>query len=291
MKIIITGSNGQLGNEMRVLATKNNQHNFIFTDVAELDITDENAVSEFLKSQQADFLVNCAAYTDVNKAESDTEKARLINAIAPSILAKNCQKYNTKFIHISTDYVFDGKTYTPYQEIDKTSPESAYGLTKLDGEHAIISVSENYVIIRTAWLYSSFGKNFVKTMATLGKSKQEINVVFDQIGTPTYAADLASAIMEIINKTEQNPENFKSGIYHFSNEGVCSWYDFTIAIMQQFNLNCKINPIHTSEYPTQAKRPAYSVLDKTKIKTEYGISIPHWYESLKKCVQLLKEEK
>lgn len=290
MKIIITGSNGQLGNEMRVLSEKNNQHSFIFTDVAELDITNENAVADFLEKNKADFLVNCAAYTDVNKAETDIEKARLINGIAPGILAKNCEKYNTKFIHISTDYVFDGKTYTPYQETDKPSPESAYGLTKLDGENAITEVSDNYVIIRTAWLYSSFGKNFVKTMVTLGKTKSEINVVFDQIGTPTYAADLANAILTIINKTDENPENFKPGIYHFSNEGVCSWYDFTSAIMQIFNLNCNVKPIHTSEYPTPAKRPAFSLLDKTKIKQTYSITIPHWYESLKKCAAILKNQ-
>ena len=290
MKIIITGSNGQLGNEMRVLSDKNNQHSFIFTDVAELDITNENAVADFLEKNKADFLVNCAAYTDVNKAETDIEKARLINGIAPGILAKNCEKYNTKFIHISTDYVFDGKTYTPYQETDKPSPESAYGLTKLDGENAITEVSDNYVIIRTAWLYSGFGKNFVKTMVTLGKTKPEINVVFDQIGTPTYAADLANAILTIINKTDENPENFKPGIYHFSNEGVCSWYDFTSAIMQIFNLNCNVKPIHTSEYPTPAKRPAFSLLDKTKIKQTYSITIPHWYESLKKCAAILKNQ-
>lgn len=288
MNILVTGSNGQLGNEMRIVSEQLKQHTFFFTDVAELDITDKVAVNEFFKQNAPDIVVNCAAYTDVNRAESDLEKAELINATAPKILAECCKANGAKFIHVSTDYVFDGSAHLPYNETDKENPVSAYGTTKYHGEQNIVASGCEYVIIRTCWLYSSFGKNFVKTMATLGATKEELGVVFDQVGTPTYAADLANAIATIIAKTAQDSAAFVKGIYHFSNEGVCSWYDFTVAIMGLYNLNCRIKPLHTDEYPTPANRPAYSVLDKTKIKTTFGITIPHWYESLKVCVKKLK---
>lgn len=288
MNILVTGSNGQLGNEMRVASANLPKHTFIFTDVAELDITNQAAVNQFFKQNKIDFVVNCAAYTDVNRAESDLEKAELINATAPKILADCCKEFGAKFIHVSTDYVFDGTAHLPYKETDKENPVSAYGTTKYHGEQNIVASGCEYVIIRTCWLYSSFGKNFVKTMANLGATKNELGVVFDQVGTPTYAADLANAIATIIAKTAQDPSAFVNGIYHFSNEGVCSWYDFTVAIMGLYNLNCNIKPLHTDEYPTPANRPAYSVLDKTKIKTTFGITIPHWYESLKECVKKLK---
>lgn len=288
MNILVTGSNGQLGNEMRIVSEQLKQHTFFFTDVAELDITDKVAVNEFFKQNAPDIVVNCAAYTDVNRAESDLEKAELINATAPKILAECCKANGAKFIHVSTDYVFDGSAHLPYNETDKENPVSAYGTTKYHGEQNIVASGCEYVIIRTCWLYSSFGKNFVKTMATLGATKEELGVVFDQVGTPTYAADLANAIATIIAKTAQDPAAFVKGIYHFSNEGVCSWYDFTVAIMGLYNLNCRIKPLHTDEYPTPANRPAYSVLDKTKIKNTFGITIPHWYESLKVCVKKLK---
>ena len=288
MNILVTGSNGQLGNEMRIVSEQLKQHTFFFTDVAELDITDKVAVNEFFKQNAPDIVVNCAAYTDVNRAESDLEKAELINATAPKILAECCKANGAKFIHVSTDYVFDGSAHLPYKETDKEHPVSAYGTTKYHGEQNIVASGCEYVIIRTCWLYSSFGKNFVKTMATLGATKEELGVVFDQVGTPTYAADLANAIATIIAKTAQDTAAFVKGIYHFSNEGVCSWYDFTVAIMGLYNLNCRIKPLHTDEYPTPANRPAYSVLDKTKIKNTFGITIPHWYESLKVCVKKLQ---
>lgn len=288
MNILVTGSNGQLGNEMRIVSEQLKQHTFFFTDVAELDITDKVAVNEFFKQNAPDIVVNCAAYTDVNRAESDLEKAELINATAPKILAECCKANGAKFIHVSTDYVFDGSAHLPYKETDKENPVSAYGTTKYHGEQNIVASGCEYVIIRTCWLYSSFGKNFVKTMATLGATKEELGVVFDQVGTPTYAADLANAIATIIAKTAQDSAAFVKGIYHFSNEGVCSWYDFTVAIMGLYNLNCRIKPLHTDEYPTPANRPAYSVLDKTKIKNTFGITIPHWYESLKVCVKKLQ---
>lgn len=288
MNILVTGSNGQLGNEMRIVSEQLKHHTFFFTDVAELDITDKVAVNEFFKQNAPDIVVNCAAYTDVNRAESDLEKAELINATAPKILAECCKANGAKFIHVSTDYVFDGSAHLPYKETDKENPVSAYGTTKYHGEQNIVASGCEYVIIRTCWLYSSFGKNFVKTMATLGATKEELGVVFDQVGTPTYAADLANAIATIIAKTAQDSAAFVKGIYHFSNEGVCSWYDFTVAIMGLYNLNCRIKPLHTDEYPTPANRPAYSVLDKTKIKNTFGITIPHWYESLKVCVKKLQ---
>lgn len=288
MKIMITGSNGQLGNEMQVLA-KNSCHTFVYTDIKELDITDKEAVEKFIEKEKPDFLVNCAAYTDVNKAESDLELANKINAIAPLNLALGCKKNNCKLIHVSTDYVFDGNNYLPYKETDATNPQSAYGRTKLLGEQNIQNTLEDYIIIRTAWLYSSFGKNFVKTMVNLGKSREEISVVFDQIGSPTYANDLAKVIMQIINLTSENKDNFKAGIYHFSNQGVCSWYDFTVEIFKIFDINCKVKAIETYEYPTPATRPHYSVLNKKKIEKTFDFKVPFWRDSLLECAKLIKE--
>lgn len=287
MKILVTGSNGQLGNELRVIS-QDSKSEYEFADIAELDITDLSAVEKYIASSKPDILVNCAAYTDVNRAESDYNKAELINAVAPGILAEVCNKFNVKLIHVSTDYVFDGSANIPYNEESAVNPVSAYGKTKLAGEENIIKNTENFIIIRTCWLYSSFGKNFVKTMKSLGETKDEISVVFDQTGTPTYAADLAEAIEKICYLTREDEKNFVCGIYQYSDEGVCSWYDFAIEIMNVFGLKCKVKPIETSEYPAPAARPAYSVLNKKKIRDTFKLTIPYWRDSLKRCAELLK---
>lgn len=290
MKILITGCNGQLGNEMQLLETQNQQHTFYNTDVAELDITNRQAIVDFVEQKNIDGIVNCAAYTAVDKAESNAELCTKLNALAPSYLAEAIAQRGGWLIQISTDYVFDGTSHTPYKETDHTCPNSVYGSTKLDGEKAVLAKCQKSVIIRTAWLYSTFGNNFVKTMLRLGREKSELGVIFDQIGTPTYAHDLADAIMTIINHIETGGQ-FPSGIYHFSNEGVISWYDFTKAIHRIAGIsNCKVRPLHTAEYPTPASRPAYSVLDKTKIKETFSIEIPYWEESLNKCIQKLKDD-
>lgn len=282
MRILVTGSGGQLGNEMQVLAKENPQHVYFFTDINQLDICNEQAVCEYIIDHCIDLIVNCAAYTAVDKAEDDKEACYLINQQAPGILARIAQANDAAMIHISTDYVFDGTSSYPYNEEDAPSPNSIYGFTKLGGEKEVMRYCPNSVIIRTAWLYSTYGNNFVKTMIRLGKERDALNVVFDQIGTPTYANDLAQAIFAIINK------GLIPGIYNFSNEGVCSWYDFTLAIHRLSGISsCKVTPIHTKDYPVKANRPHYSVLDKTKIKTTFGIDIPHWEESLKRCIDLL----
>ena len=282
MNILITGCNGQLGNEIQLLEKENPQHNYFNTDVSSLDITDKTAVNEFIFNNNIDGIVNCAAYTAVDKAESDKELCRKINADAPGLLAEAIEKRNGWLIQVSTDYVFNGTNHTPYTEDEPTCPDSTYGETKLAGEQGATAACGKTMIIRTAWLYSTFGNNFVKTMIRLGKEKDSIGEIFDQIGTPTYARDLAVAIMAAIN------HGIVPGIYHFSNEGVCSWYDFTKAIHRMAGITtCHVRPLHTSEYPTPACRPAYSVLDKTKIKTTYGMEIPHWEESLQECVDIL----
>lgn len=284
MNILITGCNGQLGNEMQLLEKVNPLHNYFNTDVASLDITDSNAVRAFVDDNGIDGIVNCAAYTAVDKAESNTELCRRINSDAPEYLATAIERRGGWLIQISTDYVFDGTAHTPYTEDLPTCPDSVYGETKLAGEQRATGACSRTMIIRTAWLYSTFGNNFVKTMMRLGRERENLGVIFDQIGTPTYARDLAAAIMTAVN------HGIVPGIYHFSNEGVCSWYDFTKAIHRMAGIDgCNVKPLHTSEYPTAAKRPAYSVLDKTKIKTTYGIDIPHWEESLKECVEILNE--
>jgi dTDP-4-dehydrorhamnose reductase len=286
MNILITGCNGQLGNEMQLLEKVHPEHNYFNTDVAELDITDQQAVEAFVNEHDIDGIVNCAAYTAVDKAEDNEELCTRLNAEAPAYLAHAIGQRGGWMVQISTDYVFDGTNHTPYVEDDDTCPNSVYGKTKLVGELNVQKLCERSVIIRTAWLYSTFGSNFVKTMIRLGKEKAELGVIFDQIGTPTYAHDLAVAIFAVIEKGVQ------PGIYHFSNEGVISWYDFTKAIHRIAGITtCHVKPLHTAEYPTPAARPHYSVLDKTKIKQTYGIEVPYWEESLEVCVHKLLNEK
>ena len=282
MRILITGCNGQLGNEMQLLEKENPQHTYFNTDVAELDITDRTAIETFIDDHQINGIVNCAAYTAVDKAEDNEELCTLLNAEAPAYLAAAIGQRGGWMIQISTDYVFDGTQHTPYTEEADTCPNSVYGKTKLVGELNVQKFCEQSMIIRTAWLYSTFGNNFVKTMIRLGQEKPELGVIFDQIGTPTYARDLAVAIFAAIN------QGVVPGIYHFSNEGVISWYDFTKAIHRIAGITtCHVRPLHTSEYPTPANRPHYSVLDKTKIKQVYGIEVPYWEESLAECIAKL----
>ena len=282
MNILITGCNGQLGNEMQLLEKENPQHTYFNTDVAELDITDQAAIEKMVMDHAIDGIVNCAAYTAVDKAEDNQELCRKLNSLAPGYLAAAIAKRGGWMIQISTDYVFDGTNHTPYTEDAPTCPNSVYGVTKLEGEQAAQKACEKTMVIRTAWLYSTFGNNCVKTMIRLGKEKPELGVIFDQIGTPTYAHDLAVAIFAAIN------QGVVPGVYHFSNEGVISWYDCTKAIHRIAGITtCHVRPLHTSEYPTPASRPHYSVLDKTKIKTVYGIEVPYWEESLEVCVRKL----
>lgn len=282
MNILVTGCNGQLGNEIQLLEKEYPQHTYFNTDVAELDITNQLAVNDFINRHAIDGVINCAAYTAVDKAEGDKELCTTLNTVAPSYLAAAIDKREGWIIHVSTDYVFDGTHHTPYVETDTPSPDSVYGSTKLAGELGVSKFCKKHMIIRTAWLYSAFGNNFVKTMIRLGKEKTELGVIFDQIGTPTYARDLAVAIMTAVDK------GIETGVYHYSNEGVISWYDFTKAIHRIAGIkDCKVRPLHTSEYPTAANRPAYSVLDKTKIKQTYGIEVPYWEDSLKECIERL----
>ena len=282
MNILITGCNGQLGNEMQLLEASHPQHTYFNTDVAELDITNQDAIEAFVNDNQIDGIVNCAAYTAVDKAEDNEELCTKLNAEAPAYLAAAIGKRGGWMIQISTDYVFDGTQHTPYTEEADTCPNSVYGKTKLVGELNVQKFCAQSMIIRTAWLYSTFGNNFVKTMIRLGKEKPELGVIFDQIGTPTYARDLAVAIFAAIE------QGIVPGVYHFSNEGVISWYDFTKAIHRIAGITtCHVRPLHTSEYPTPAKRPHYSVLDKTKIKQTYNIEVPYWEESLADCIAKL----
>ena len=284
MNILVTGANGQLGNEMRVVS-KGSSDRYIFTDVEELDITNRDAVANFVKENDIKVVVNCAGYTNVEKAEDEENLAELINAQAVEYLALACRENHATLIHISTDYVFGGNEgNTPRKENEPVNPTGAYGRTKLHGEQAIWKVGCNYLIIRTAWLYSEFGNNFVKTMRKLTSERDKLNVVFDQIGTPTYAFDLANVIFKII---EERRYDELTGIYHFSNEGVISWYDFAKEICELSGNSCDIQPCHSDEFPSKVKRPSYSVLDKTKIKNSLNITIPHWKESLKKCISKL----
>ena len=283
MNILITGCNGQLGSEIRLLEDNYPQYTFFNTDKDELDITNQLAVDDFVNRNEIDGIVNCAAYTAVDKAETDQKLCTALNTEAPVYMAAAIEKRGGWMIHVSTDYVFNGKKHTPYVETDTPCPDSVYGSTKLAGEFGVSKFCKKTMIVRTAWLYSGFGNNFVKTMMRLGREKAELGVVFDQIGTPTYARDLAVAIFTAIEKGV-NP-----GVYHFSNEGVCSWYDFTKAIHRIVGITtCNVKPLHTSEYPTPATRPAYSVLDKTKIKETYGIEIPYWENSLEECIKRMK---
>ena len=285
MNILITGSNGQLGNEMRVLSKEHARHTYFFTDVIEaddtylLDITDKAAVSAFVEAHSIDLIVNCAAYTNVDKAEEDEATAQKINADALVVLGSQ----GVKVIHISTDYVFSGDEHVPYRESDPVAPRTAYGRTKYMGEKNLLAACPEAVILRTAWLYSIYGNNFVKTMIRLGKEKEKLGVVFDQIGTPTYAADLAWAIFTVIETPAWHP-----GVYHFTNEGVCSWYDFTLAIHELAGITqCQVRPILSEEYQYKTPRPHYSVLDKSKFKKAFGVEIPHWREALIRCIKKL----
>lgn len=284
--ILVTGANGQLGMELRKIGFTILDEVF-YTDVAELDITDKEAIRKFVLQHEIDTIVNCAAYTAVDRAEDEPEKAELINVEAVKNLAKVAQAENCLLIHISTDYVFDGTAIEPYSEKSKMNPLGVYGRTKQAGERVIADSHCLSIIIRTAWLYSEYGNNFVKTMLRLAKERGELNVVSDQIGSPTYAADLAKAIVTIIS--DDNVIE-KMGIYHYSNEGICSWYEFAKEIVRLGDITCHIEPLTTEQYPTRVKRPAYSVLDKTKIKREFGVEVPEWKEALARCMVCLKQE-
>ncbi len=296
MNILVTGANGQLGNQMRLLGATSANH-YIYTDVVApegvettiLDITNIDAVRSLCDEQQVNIIVNCAAYTNVDKAETDQELAELLNAKAPENLAIVMKERGGLLVHVSTDYVFGGDPYnTPCREEQTGTPTGVYGLTKLHGEQKIIASGVDYIILRTAWLYSSFGRNFVKTMINLTATKPQLNVVFDQTGTPTYAGDLADCIFDII---ENHKWEGNIGIYHYSNEGVCSWYDFTVKIAELWgNTECDIRPCHSDEFPSPVKRPAYSVLDKTKVKQTFGLRVPYWTDSLVKCINILKQQ-
>ena len=287
LNILVTGSKGQLGSEIESLFI-DCPYNFIFTDKDELDISNQKVINSFVKKHDIDVIINCAAYTAVDRAEEEQVLADKINHQAVNYLAQASKENNIKLIHISTDYVFDGTNFKPYIEIDNTNPQGVYGQTKLDGEKALQAINpKNSIIIRTSWLYSSFGNNFVKTMLKLGKEKETLGVIFDQVGTPTYANDLAKAILDII----PNLNNEKVEVYHYSNEGVVSWYDFAKEIMKMAKIECQINPIETKDYPTPALRPHYSLLNKGKIKKEFNINIPFWKDSLDKCLSILEERK
>ncbi len=284
MNILVTGAYGQLGSELKALEYAHNSLNFFFTDVDTLDICDEARVERFVAKNNIGWVINCAAYTAVDRAEEEKELATKINALAPGILGRVCKNHEAKLIHVSTDYVFDGGNHVPYLETDPVAPIGVYGMSKLLGEQNCSGANDQSIIIRTSWLYSTFGNNFVKTMIRLGNEKDSLNVIFDQIGSPTYAADLAKSILEIIDKVNSSKENFVPGIYHFSNEGVCSWYDFAKAIHEIKGIDCKVNAVESSEFVTVAKRPFYSVLNKAKIKNTFGLEIPYWRDSLKVCL-------
>ncbi len=286
MNILVTGCNGQLGTELQKIA--NAEHQWFFTDVDTLDICDKTAVERCFADNNIDACINCAAYTAVDKAEDEPELAERINAYAPKVLAETCLKHNALLVHISTDYVFGGDAHEPYKVNAPINPQSVYGKTKADGEKHIIESGCNYMIVRTAWLYSSFGKNFVKTMLMLGDTKYEINVVADQKGCPTWAHDLAVALVALLNR---NGKDEVHETFHFTNEGQITWFDFATAIMEIGGKTCKVNPITTDQYPTKAKRPAYSVLDLSKIKEYAGIEIPDWRDSLVKCMNELIQPK
>jgi len=286
--ILITGANGQLGSEIKQLSKSYSEYSFFMTDKEELDITNKQAIEQYCEQNKINIIVNCAAYTAVDKAETEQQLADQINHQAVKHLAEIAKQKQIALIHISTDYVFNGQNYQPYKETDKTDPQSVYGKTKLKAEQALLKINpENSIIIRTSWVYSSYGNNFVKTMLRLGNDRDELGVIFDQIGTPTYAKNLAQAILNIIPQLK----NQQVEIYHYSNEGACSWYDFAKAIFENENISCKVNPIETKQYPTPATRPHYSLLNKGKIKQAYGITIPYWKDSLSECLKQIKEIK
>lgn len=289
-QVLVTGANGQLGSELKELSAAVPFLDFVFVDIDELDLTDDRSVFCFFAKNSIDYVVNCAAYTAVDKAESEPGQAGMINTNAPEILLRAAMEYNpdAKMIHISTDYVFNGEKNRPYTEEDEVNPTGVYGWTKLEGEKRIQD-NDNVIIIRTSWLYSSFGHNFVKTVLRLAAERDELRIVIDQVGTPTYARDLARAILHILEK-DVKEDYFQAGIYHYSNEGVASWYDFAVNILELSDINKKVVPIKTEEFPTPAKRPHFSVLDKTKIKTVYGVEVPYWRTSLKECLKKLGDK-
>ena len=285
--ILVTGTNGQLGSEIKELSS-NYSYNFFFTYRKSIDITCKDSIRDYCKANDINVIINCAAYTAVDKAETDIENADIGNRKAVKKLALISKELNIKLIHISTDYVFDGKNFKPYCEEFQTNPQGVYGKTKLDGENEMRDINpKDSIIIRTSWVYSSFGNNFVKTMLRLGKEKESLGVIFDQVGTPTYARDLALTILDILTKIE----NSRVEIYNYSNEGVLSWYDFAKEIMRMAKLDCKINPIETFQYPTPAKRPHFSLLNKSKIKSTFNIEIPYWKDSLDECLKIMGERK
>ncbi|GAA0538424.1 dTDP-4-dehydrorhamnose reductase [Chitinophaga japonensis] len=285
--ILVTGANGQLGQAIRLIAGQYPAFNFIYTDWQELDITDAAAVGAFFTAQPIQACINCAAYTAVDKAESEEEKAFQLNFEAVLNLAEACQQHNAQLVHVSTDYVFDGRYYRPYTETDEASPRSIYGSSKLRGEAAALGYNPETIIVRTSWLYSQFGMNFVKRMRELMQERPSLNVVFDQAGTPTYAVDLAHALLQILSYRQEHPDASIGGVYHYSNEGVISWYDFAVTIKELTGSSCEISPITSDQYPTPAERPPYSVLNKQKIKDTFGISIPYWKDSLQECLKYL----
>ena len=286
LKILITGSKGQLGNEIRLLEDSRPEWEFIYTDIEELDITNQKALRDFFTKFQPDVLVNCASYTAVDKAEENEELAEMINAKAVDYLAKACSDHQCFMVHVSTDFVFGGEKNTPYEESDFPNPLSAYARSKFHGEQAFMDHATHGVLMRTSWLYSSFGFNFVKTMMKLGQERDELGVVYDQVGTPTYARDLAKAILQMIDSKEKIK---KTEIFHFSDEGIASWYDFAVSVMEIAALNCRVKPLLTFEYPLPAKRPAFSVMSKKKISEFLSVNIPHWRNSLEECIHKLKQ--
>lgn len=282
--ILVTGANGQLGSEIQSLAKDYPQYSFFFSDVKDLDITDPVSIRSFCTEHQIKTIINCAAYTAVDKAEEQTDICNAVNHIGTVHLATIAKELNIKLIHTSTDYVFDGKNHSPFKENDTTNPINIYGKTKLLGEEAMKKINPKHsIIIRTSWVYSTFGNNFVKTMLNLAKSREQLTIIADQIGSPTYAQNLAKTILDIIPKIN----NDEVEVYHYANEGICSWYDFAFEIFNQTNINCKVLPIETKDYPTAAKRPPYSVMNKSKIKNTFNIEIPHWKTSLTKCLKNL----
>ena len=285
-KILVTGAKGQLGSEIKVLSGGYAKFDITFIDIDDLDLTDKHAVSEFFEERTFDYVINCAAYTAVDKAESDKEAAFTVNAYVPELLGEITGRAGTRVIHISTDYVFDGKSNRPYETDHVTNPVSVYGTSKLKGEELLLKNNPDSIIIRTAWLYSAFGNNFVKTMIRLGKEREELRVVYDQVGSPTYARDLAKAIFDIINSISEEKNTFVTGVYHYTNEGVASWFDFAYHILKLSEIECKTVPVLSEEFPAPAPRPAFSVLSKSKIRDIYSIEIPHWYDSLKNMLSL-----
>ena len=288
MRVLITGSNGQLGSEIRDLAANYKKLDFVFKDLPGLDICNFNLLQSFITENNINAVINCAAYTAVDKAEQDAEIAEDVNSKGVLNLVNALKSINGKLIHISTDYVFDGNHFLPYKESDSVSPIGVYGKTKRAGELAVINADIDSIVIRTSWLYSSYGNNFVKTMLRLGNEKENLGVIYDQVGTPTYARDLAKTCLEILTGVNSAKISKNGNLYHYSNEGVASWYDFAISIMELGGENCKVKPIQTKDYPTLAKRPQYSVLNKSKIKTDFKIEIPYWRDSLKDCIEKIK---